>query len=118
MTKFLDEVGSQQIAEGLCSSLNSTQEEMRLSLLRVVRGAFIPTSIVLSPVFHTLCSTLTGQDATEAFEDVGHSDEARALLPGLMVGDFEAKSVSLLTFPLHPILGTRGPMDFRRIVLT
>ncbi|KAK7049727.1 hypothetical protein VNI00_005758 [Paramarasmius palmivorus] len=29
------------------------------------------------------------RDATEAFEDVGHSDEARALLPGMLVGDFE-----------------------------
>jgi len=32
-----------------------------------------------------------GQDATEAFEDVGHSDEARALLPGMYIGDFEVK---------------------------
>ncbi|KAH9482289.1 Cytochrome b5 [Psilocybe cubensis] len=30
-----------------------------------------------------------GMDATEAFEDVGHSDEARALLPGMLVGSFE-----------------------------
>ncbi|KAI0824767.1 cytochrome b5 [Trametes gibbosa] len=30
-----------------------------------------------------------GRDATEAFEDVGHSDEARALLTDLLVGDFE-----------------------------
>jgi len=30
-----------------------------------------------------------GKDATEAFEDVGHSDEARALLPGMLVGEFE-----------------------------
>ncbi|PPQ67597.1 hypothetical protein CVT25_012091 [Psilocybe cyanescens] len=30
-----------------------------------------------------------GMDATEAFEDVGHSDEARALLPGMLVGNFE-----------------------------
>jgi len=30
-----------------------------------------------------------GQDATEAFEDVGHSDEARALLPDMYIGDFE-----------------------------
>ncbi|PFH49254.1 hypothetical protein AMATHDRAFT_63530 [Amanita thiersii Skay4041] len=30
-----------------------------------------------------------GQDATEAFEDVGHSDEARALLPGMYVGDID-----------------------------
>ena len=36
----------------------------------------------------------TGQDATEAFEDVGHSDEARALLPGMYVGDFEQDAVS------------------------
>lgn len=28
-----------------------------------------------------------GQDATEAFEDVGHSDEAREILDGLLVGD-------------------------------
>lgn len=27
-----------------------------------------------------------GQDATEAFEDVGHSDEARELLDGLLLG--------------------------------
>jgi cytochrome b involved in lipid metabolism len=27
-----------------------------------------------------------GQDATEAFEDVGHSDEAREILAGLKVG--------------------------------
>ncbi|KAF5320912.1 hypothetical protein D9619_000728 [Psilocybe cf. subviscida] len=33
-----------------------------------------------------------GQDATEAFEDVGHSDEARALLPAMYVGDFEQGS--------------------------
>jgi len=36
------------------------------------------------------------QDATEAFEDVGHSDEARALLPGMFVGDFEKGSNSKL----------------------
>ncbi|KAF5364272.1 hypothetical protein D9756_000287 [Leucocoprinus leucothites] len=33
-----------------------------------------------------------GQDATEAFEDVGHSDEARALLPDMLVGEFEQGS--------------------------
>ncbi|KAI9513358.1 cytochrome b5-like heme/steroid binding domain-containing protein [Russula earlei] len=31
----------------------------------------------------------SGKDATEAFEDVGHSDEARGHLPGMHVGDFE-----------------------------
>ncbi|KAL5530522.1 hypothetical protein ACEPAF_6780 [Sanghuangporus sanghuang] len=31
----------------------------------------------------------TGKDATEAFEDVGHSDEAREILQSLYIGDFE-----------------------------
>ncbi|KZT72488.1 cytochrome b5 [Daedalea quercina L-15889] len=31
----------------------------------------------------------TGKDATEAFEDVGHSDEARAILKDLYIGEFE-----------------------------
>ncbi|MCJ1384123.1 hypothetical protein MMC17_007239 [Xylographa soralifera] len=30
-----------------------------------------------------------GQDATEAFEDVGHSDEAREILDGLLVGSLK-----------------------------
>ncbi|KAF8634799.1 hypothetical protein AX15_000711 [Amanita polypyramis BW_CC] len=33
-----------------------------------------------------------GHDATEAFEDVGHSDEARALLPDMYVGDIDPSS--------------------------
>ncbi|KAG8693208.1 hypothetical protein FRC09_010658 [Ceratobasidium sp. 395] len=35
-----------------------------------------------------------GKDATEAFEDVGHSDEAREILQGLYVADFEGAPVS------------------------
>lgn len=49
-----------------------------------------------------------GQDATEAFEDVGHSDEARALLPEMLVGDFEG---SVCTHPFchfTNIIPTRG----------
>jgi len=30
-----------------------------------------------------------GQDATEAFEDVGHSDEAREILTGMLVGSLK-----------------------------
>ncbi|KAK7470244.1 hypothetical protein VKT23_001679 [Stygiomarasmius scandens] len=37
-----------------------------------------------------------GHDATEAFEDVGHSDEARALLPDMLVGDFEKSDTTNL----------------------
>ncbi|KAH7876423.1 cytochrome b5-like heme/steroid binding domain-containing protein [Lentinula edodes] len=34
----------------------------------------------------------SGKDATEAFEDVGHSDEARALLPEMLIGTFDKNS--------------------------
>lgn len=30
-----------------------------------------------------------GRDATDAFEDVGHSDDARALLKGMLKGDMD-----------------------------
>ncbi|GAB7362615.1 hypothetical protein MBLNU230_g2927t1 [Neophaeotheca triangularis] len=30
-----------------------------------------------------------GQDATEAFEDVGHSDEAREILEGMLIGNLK-----------------------------
>ncbi|KAK6354859.1 hypothetical protein TWF696_003990 [Orbilia brochopaga] len=32
---------------------------------------------------------VAGQDATEAFEDVGHSDEAREILSGYLIGDLK-----------------------------
>ena len=32
---------------------------------------------------------VAGQEATEAFEDVGHSDEAREILEKLLVGDLK-----------------------------
>ncbi|EED81285.1 predicted protein [Postia placenta Mad-698-R] len=35
---------------------------------------------------------VAGKDATEPFEDVGHSDEARAILKDLYVGEFEKNS--------------------------
>lgn len=53
-----------------------------------------------------------GQDATEAFEDVGHSDEARALLPAMYVGDFEQGSVST-SYPLSPQSLLVVPTDAR-----
>ncbi|KAF2485658.1 cytochrome b5-like heme/steroid binding domain-containing protein [Neohortaea acidophila] len=34
---------------------------------------------------------VAGQDATEAFEDVGHSDEAREILNGLLIGTLQRK---------------------------
>lgn len=54
-----------------------------------------------------------GQDATEAFEDVGHSDEAREILDKLLVGDLkrvvrslpnqdQSISSSLSLAPEHP----------------
>ena len=37
-----------------------------------------------------------GQDATEPFEDVGHSDEAREILEGLLVGKLKRVVCSIL----------------------
>ncbi|KZT62777.1 cytochrome b5 [Calocera cornea HHB12733] len=38
-----------------------------------------------------------GTDATEAFEDVGHSDEARALLPDMLIGTFKGDMKAAVT---------------------
>ncbi|XP_021893369.1 cytochrome b5-like [Carica papaya] len=35
----------------------------------------------------------TGRDATDDFEDVGHSDEARALMPNMYIGDIDESTV-------------------------
>ncbi|KAI9717462.1 MAG: hypothetical protein M1828_007224 [Chrysothrix sp. TS-e1954] len=56
-----------------------------------------------------------GQDATEAFEDVGHSDEAREILDGLKVGklkrmpgDPEPKAVAQDDTPASSSSGGSG----------
>ncbi|KAN0060953.1 hypothetical protein ACQY0O_006687 [Thecaphora frezii] len=41
--------------------------------------------------------TEAGKDATEAFEDVGHSDDARALLGPMLVGEIEGGSTKIKT---------------------
>ncbi|KAL2829799.1 cytochrome b5-like heme/steroid binding domain-containing protein [Aspergillus cavernicola] len=45
---------------------------------------------------------VAGQDATEAFEDVGHSDEAREILEGLLVG-------TVKRLPGDPVAKTHAP---------
>lgn len=45
-----------------------------------------------------------GQDATEAFEDVGHSDEAREILEGMLVGDLKRMVCLPLPAPSSPDL--------------
>lgn len=61
-------------------------------------------SVIIFPLWVVIHSRL-GKDATEAFEDVGHSDEARALLPGFLVGNFEqGPNVNLISFPLFFLL--------------
>ena len=42
-----------------------------------------------------------GQDATEAFEDVGHSDEARGILQGLLIGDLKRQVSDTTTCPFY-----------------
>lgn len=46
---------------------------------------------------------VAGQDGTEAFEDVGHSDEAREILEGLYIGDLK-RQVRKYLLPHTPIL--------------
>jgi hypothetical protein len=64
-----------------------------------------------------------GQDATEAFEDVGHSDEAREILEGLKIGVLKRQvchPLLYLTFGIHLInlLARRpGPQDHQRRLL-
>ncbi|PWZ03292.1 putative cytochrome b5 [Testicularia cyperi] len=41
--------------------------------------------------------TEAGKDATEAFEDVGHSEDARALLGPMLVGELEGGSSKIKT---------------------
>ena len=88
--------------------------------MKVVRGIGLFASVLRS---HRLS---TGQDATESFEDVGHSDEARALLPKLFIGHFERSSVSdhtalLYTAPLPyhylPPLPFRAPSQNQELPL-
>lgn len=47
--------------------------------------------------------TEAGKDATEAFEDVGHSEDARALLGPMLVGELEG-GVSTTTLTTSRIL--------------
>jgi Cytochrome b5-like Heme/Steroid binding domain len=51
-----------------------------------------------------------GQDATEAFEDVGHSDEAREILEGLKVGKLK-RVVCLIQHHISSLIlsGKRSP---------
>lgn len=57
-----------------------------------------------------------GQDATEAFEDVGHSDEAREVLEKLQIGDLKrvvCSSLSLAPPPpifFLPLLSCQPPL--------
>lgn len=52
-----------------------------------------------------------GKDATEAFEDVGHSDEARDILKGLFVGDFEGA-------PVRTVLGHLGRISLWGLLIS
>lgn len=50
-----------------------------------------------------------GQDATEAFEDVGHSDEARETLEQMLVGTLKRQVSLPPRFPLQSPLPPRWP---------
>lgn len=53
-----------------------------------------------------------GQDATEAFEDVGHSDEAREILEGLLVGKLKRQVRISTHHPFSLLVGVaRRPLS-------
>ena len=56
------------------------------------------------PHNYSPCLLSSGKDATEAFEDVGHSDEARGLLPGMRIGEFEKGPKVRPSPPVRPYL--------------
>ena len=41
---------------------------------------------------------MIGKDATEAFEDIGHSDEAREMLEKYLVGELDEKVIIFIFF--------------------
>lgn len=47
-----------------------------------------------------------GKDATEAFEDIGHSDEARAQLDKMLLGPFSGAVSLTLSLRTAPHLST------------
>ncbi|KLJ10783.1 hypothetical protein EMPG_13861 [Blastomyces silverae] len=53
-----------------------------------------------------------GQDATEAFEDVGHSDEAREILDGLLIGKLKRIVRSGLGVGLYAIIILLGAIGY------
>ena len=41
---------------------------------------------------------LAGADATSAFEEIGHSEDARELLKSMFVGDFDGAVISFIFY--------------------
>ena len=74
LSKFMDEVRS-------CGGW--------LLLLRLLTPYLLPLPSSQHPGGDEVLISEAGKDATEAFEDVGHSDDARALLPAMLVGAIE-----------------------------
>jgi len=74
---------------------NSTKESLYVLLHEKVYD--VTKFIDEHPGGDEVILTEAGKDATDAFEDVGHSDEARDLLPGMFVGDFEKDSALKLS---------------------
>jgi cytochrome b involved in lipid metabolism len=52
-----------------------------------------------------------GRDSTEAFEDVGHSDEARAMLDKMLLGDFHGEVCPFLLLSVDLSPGQKHPVE-------
>ncbi|KAJ3182668.1 Cytochrome b5 isoform E [Geranomyces variabilis] len=71
-----------------------SKHNKRDDLWMVIHGKVYDTTRFLDehPGGEEVMIEVGGQDASEAFEEIGHSDDARDLLKGFYVGDLSAKA--------------------------
>ncbi|KAH6685922.1 cytochrome b5-like heme/steroid binding domain-containing protein [Plectosphaerella plurivora] len=62
--------------------------------------------------------SVAGQDATEAFDDTGHSDQARKMLRRMQVGVLAKSSVSASTKATRASIGGAGSVAAWLVALT
>ncbi|KAG5439628.1 hypothetical protein PCK2_000762 [Pneumocystis canis] len=85
--------GKEMTSLKVISALEVAQHVKKEDLYMVIDGMVYNVTPFMNehPGGEEVLLDLAGQDATEAFEDVGHSDEARDILKKLIVGKLQGK---------------------------
>ncbi|KAG8831817.1 hypothetical protein FRC17_002522 [Serendipita sp. 399] len=78
------------MAEKIVSYEEFQEHQQRENLWLLLHGKVYDVSKFLDehPGGEEVIFAEAGKDATESFEDVGHSDDARAMFAGMLVGTF------------------------------